>query len=335
MLRALRQWMTARGTDAALALAPRLRPVDIARLQALAAALGPRCPVLGSMVAGNMRAAGLYAPDVHRAYFAQIAAHLAGALHAFRCAGRWTGAEATEQFARYVRDRVEVDPSLTVLRAHAAGGQGAVILGPHCAGYLLHMPRLNHVVPLTVLLRHSRRRRRAAAKERWCQVAALRGLAEPRVAGRPQQRLAAITAALRAGAVLFVTPDLPRARDDGIAVRFLGREIYLPGGAAVAAVRTGVPVYFMSAEADGPRHRLVLEAAPPPAAHTHRHEQVEHYLRWFAAEFERFVRAQPAMWYSWGDKRWTRVLRGDPDYSTPLGTAGADALALPRVAGAS
>jgi len=334
-LRALRQWLTARGTDAALALAPRLRAVDIARLQALVGGLGPRCPVLGHKVAENMRAAGVYTPELHRAYFRQIAAHLAGAMHAFRCAGRWESAEATEQFARLVREQIEVDPSLTVLRNPAAGGQGAVILGPHCAGYLLHMPRLNHVVPLTVLLRHSRRRRRAVAKARWCQVAALRGLAEPRVAGRPHQRLAAITAALRAGAVLFVTPDLPRSRDDGIAVPFLGREIYLPGGAAVAAVRTGVPVYFLWAEADGARHRLMLQPAPPPATRLHRHEQVEYYMRWFAGEFERFVRAQPAMWYSWGDKRWTRVLRGDADYSTPLASADRPAIAMPRIVEAS
>lgn len=41
-------------------------------------------------------------------------------------------------------------------------------------------------------------------------------------------------------------------------------------------------------------------------------------MQWFASGFERFVRAQPPLWYLWADKRWTRVFRDDPRYSRPL-----------------
>ena len=56
------------------------------------------------------------------------------------------------------------------------------------------------------------------------------------------------------------------------------------------------------------------EMAMADAGATSRRAAVRRRLQWFATSFEDFLRRQPALWYLWGDKRWTRVLRGDPRY---------------------
>jgi hypothetical protein len=49
-----------------------------------------------------------------------------------------------------------------------------------------------------------------------------------------------------------------------------------------------------------------------------RQAAVQAILQWFASGLERFLIAQTPLWYLWGDKRWTRLLRGDPRYARPL-----------------
>jgi lauroyl/myristoyl acyltransferase len=322
LLRALRHWLVARVTDGALSAAPHLSPRAADRLAGVIARLGPRLPVLARMVADNMRAAGVYSAAAHRAYFAQLAGHFAGALHALRCAAPTT-AGGSPALAALAAQRVELDDSVQRLQAALSGGRGVILVGPHICNYLLNLARLNQTAPLTVYLRYSKDRRRQAAKERWYRASGVAWISEPAGAGGPLGRLGRMAAALHAGRVLFITPDLPQKRDDGVAVRFFGREIYLPAGPALLAERTGAPLFALTAAPAGPRQRLLvhgpIDEAESGRGISARRAAVRRRMQWFAAQFEHFVRTSPELWYLWGDKRWTRVFRGDTRYVGPLG----------------
>ena len=310
-MRRVRQWLVARATDVAVRAAPRLHARTPDRLAAWLARWGPRLPFIARLSADNMRAVGVYSPAVLRAHFAQLGAHFAGALHALRC-------EPGPEFARIAADGVELDDSLGNLRTAAAQGRGAVLMQPHITNYLLNTTPLNEAIPLTAYLRHSKDPRRHAAKEHWQRVSGVAWISEPKTAGGALGRLARMADAVRAGRVLVITPDLPQKREDGTPVRFFGREIYLPAGPALLAVRTGAPLFVLLAQAQGPRQRLLLRGPfadePGGTGRDARRAAVQRRLQWFATCLEEFLRDQPALWYLWGDKRWTRVFRGDPRY---------------------
>ena len=120
--------------------------------------------------------------------------------------------------------------------------------------------------------------------------------------------------------------NLPQKSGAGTPVQFCDREIYLPSGAAYLAVRTRVPLYFLIARAaDGRLHLDLhgpLETDSPPRGRAAREQAVRDRMQWFATSFERFVRQQPALWYLWGDKRWTRLFAGDTRYVQPAAPSG-------------
>lgn len=316
LLRAVRHWVTARATDTALLAAPRLSVPAADRIGELLGRCGRHLPIVARRIADNMRALGVYSAAAHRAHFTQLGAHFAGALQALRCAGR-----ETRDFTRLAAARVELDESILRLHVARAGGRGVILMGPHIANYLLDLARLSQEVPLTVYLRYSRDAGRREAKQRWYQASGVGWISEPAAAGGPLGRLGRMAAALRAGRVLFITPDLPQKREEGTPVQFFGREIYLPAGPGLLALRSGAPLFLLSASVRGPRQRLTLhgpfEDEAVLAERGGRKAAVERRLQWFAHGLERFLREQAPLWYLWGDKRWTRVLRGDPRYLSP------------------
>jgi lauroyl/myristoyl acyltransferase len=319
LLHAARRWITSRLTDAALLAAPRLSARAADGIGGLLGRCGPHVPVLSRLVEDNMRALGVYSPRVHREYFSQLGAHFAGALHALRCAGRTAGDGAAAELTGIACQQIELDQSVADLHRAAAGGRGVILVGPHISNYLVNLARLNQDLPLTVYLRYSKDRRRQAAKQRWYQASGVAWISEPADSGRPLGRLGPMIAALREGRVLFITPDLPQKRGRGVAVRFFDREIYLPPGPAVLAVRTGAPLLMLAARLHGQRQRLVVCARCPGGPSQSRAEGVRQRLQWFATCFEQFLIEQTPLWYLWGDKRWTGLLHGDPRYVRPLG----------------
>ncbi len=329
MLRALRRSIRTRATGAAAWVAPHLSRRAVDRVRTLLACCGPHLPVIGRIVADNMRCLGLYSRDVHRAYFAQVGEHLAGALHALRCADEARDHGPSPELARIAGERVELDESVAKLHAAAAGGRGVVIMGPHIAGYLIHLARLNGEIPLTVFLRHSRDERKRAAQQRWYRSSGVSWISESAAAGGALGRLGSMSKAVAGGGALYITPDLPRKRGDGLPVRFFGREIYLPAGPGMLAVRTGAPLLMLLARPSGAGVRLYVrgpfEAPPRARGRAARQAAIGQRLQWFATCFEEFLTAHPQLWYLWGDKRWTRVLRGDPSYAGRLKCGGSDA----------
>ena len=200
------------------------------------------------------------------------------------------------------------------------GGRGVVLVGPHICSYLLSLTRLNECVPLTVYLRYSKDERRRVAKQRWYDASGVQWISEPASQMGSLGRVGRMAAALTEGRTLFITPDLPQKRGDGTPVRLLGREVYLPAGAATLAVRTGAPLLMLTAERVASRRcgkaacatqRLIVHGPYPRdrdgcGAGTRR-AAVSARLQWFADALTGFVTRVPELWYLWGDKRWTRV----------------------------
>jgi len=315
--------------DAALAFAPRLAPAAIDAMETAFARMGPRLPMLAQMVAGNMRAAGLYSRQVHRDYFACSAAHLAGVLHVLRYAGRGSTGQVHPALSRLVEERVRLDDSFSCLSEAAAGGKGVVLLGVHAANYMLVLARINQELPITVYLRYSPDPRKQAAKTAWCRAAGLEFIAEPPGVLDPSHRAELMARALQEGRILIVTPDLAQKREEGVPVRFLDREIYLPGGPVALSLIVEAPLVTVVAAPGAPTKAITLRFFGPKSPKVvdrrrgWRQEATHERLQWFTDLFtSEFLCRCPALWFLWGDKRWTRAFRGDPRYTSPLPEAG-------------
>lgn len=331
MLRPLRKALTERVIRSVGELAPRLTPRTIECWSARLAALGPHIPIVGRQVRDNMRRAGIATPVAPRAYFRQLGQHFAGALHALHWADDGTAGDISPQLARYTANHVTLDASVTGLHEARRLNRGVILMGPHICNYLISLARLNQDIPLTIYLRHSKDPRRTALKERWYRAAGIQWIAEPADAGGALGRIRRMSAALRANRVLFITPDLPQKPAAGVAVRWLDRVIYLPAGPALLSLRSGAPLYMLTATVAGAAQRLSVTGpcpAPPPGkGSAARQHAVQQRLQWFADEFAAFLHAEPALWYLWGDKRWTRVVHHDPRYTSPLPTTRAGRVA--------
>lgn len=331
MLREIRQWVTAQARTTAAALAPRLSRQAADRLGATIAHVGPHVPVLARQVADNMRSAGIYSRPAHRAYFIGLAEHFAGALQVLRCAAG--SAELTAEsrdaqspspvrlssrpkpaFMQLVRERIGVDASVDQLRESLVQGRGAIILSPHINNYFMSVARLNEQVPLTVYMRWVNDPQRQAAKDKWYQVSGCTFISQPPDGGGPLGRMKRMAEVIETGRPLMVLIDLTQKREDGVAVRFFGRQVYLPAGAAVLALRTAAPVFVMTAYRAEGRQVIRLHGPYRVDRRDHRQAGVQRILQTFADHLERMLIEQPGLWYLWADKRWTRTFRGDPRY---------------------
>ncbi len=338
MLRTFRRHVTASLSNAALRAAPLVPESLVQAAQGVISGVGARSPMLARLVADNMRAVGLYSPEVHRDYFRRVAEHLAAAMHIFRHvppADTPAGRPMAAGLARVVHQQIKLGDSVEVLRRALEGGQGAIIVGAHVTNFLLILARLNEEIPLTVYLRHSRDPRKLEAKQRWCRATGLSFIAEPASSADPTRRAATLADALAAGRVLVITPDLPQKDGDGVAVRFLDRIVHFPNGPAAMSLLTGAPLVSATGRPEGRATRLVLEgplsAEVSAKGRGWRQAAIAERMQWFADRFAAYLQANPSLWFLWADNRWTRVFRGDPRFATPIDASSTSARAT-RVA---
>lgn len=354
LLRKSRQWLTSRLTAAAMSAAPALPARVIDGLESVIARVGPWSPVLAGMVADNMRAVGLYSREVHRDYFSNAAAHLAGVMQVFRYHGRDERGKMHPELAWLVEQRVLLDDSFERLREAVAMGKGVVLLGVHASNFMLVLARMNQELPITVYLRHSRDPQKQLAKRRWCEITGLDFIAEPASVVNPARRAEIMAEALQAGRVLVITPDLALKREEGTPVRFFDREVFLPGGPVALSLVVQAPLVTVvaapAAIVGGPAAGSVarrpagrectsmragnvrsangaivlrffgpMNADVPQRGRGWRQEAARERLQWFTDILvNEFLRPHPALWFLWGDKRWTRVFRGDLRYTRRL-----------------
>lgn len=321
-MRTVRKWFTDKLTDAALFAAPLMGTRGIDTIESLVAHFGRFCPVVSDIVAKNMRTVGLYTPQGHRDYFARIAAHVAGELHVLRNVPRdlasTTPAMPTE-LDRLVRSRILLDTSFDRLKQASLGGKGVILMAPHIIDLPLWMARLNQEVPLSVYMRDTKNPSRRHAKQLWYTTAGFEAIVE---SSRNQDPLDSeqndatssrerLIEALGRGRVVAITPDIPQKDRNVKPVRFFDRQVCLPRGAAVLSKLTSAPLMTMTAEPAGAAIRLVLHG---PFSVESKSAGVQERMQWFTDCFVDFLRAHPSLWFFWGDKRWTRVFKGDTRY---------------------
>lgn len=295
------------------AVAPRLAPGAIDAIQRSVARLGPSVPILGAMVADNMKAAGVFTPEVVKGYFEQAALHLSNAIRIFRLGSN------TAEVAALARRQVDLDDSISHLRQALASGRGAVVAPAHVCNYILTLARLHQETPVCVYLRWSSDRRKREMKQAWCRATGLPVILEPESEADPAGRAAMCIEALRRGTALVMTPDIAQKAGKGVPVRLLGRSANLPTGPASIAMLAETPLVPVFGRLASGKHfisaREPIEVRSLPRAEGGRKAAIQRAMQVWTDHFAEFLHRSPEAWFLWGDNRWTRVFAGDEGYA--------------------
>jgi KDO2-lipid IV(A) lauroyltransferase len=211
-----------------------------------------------------------------------------------------------------VPDRLGFHESVANLDEAVARGRGVVLASPHLFCYESGAAYINGRHRVVAVARESQDRARQALKQRWYEAAGLQIAYRPRRASLLEDTTACLRV-LKTGRILAITPDLIVPPPAGVRVRIFGRETYLPRGIVVLAARMRAPLVTVSAQwqQDG---RLLIRFSRPieyPRTADRERTALEGLQAW-CRDFEEYLRANPADWMFWLDKRWTRVLRTSP-----------------------
>lgn len=271
--------------------------------------LGGRTPVLSSIVRGNLRAAGLYSPEVFEEYFQQVAQHLCNGVRIFHDPG------ATATLAK---QQIELDASISYLTAAREAGRGVLLAPAHTVNFVLTLARLNQEVPICIFLRWSSDSGKLRMKRDWCEACGLRVVMEPARSMSATTRAAICVDELRTGSILAITPDVAQKAADGAGVRVFDRTAYLPTGAAAIAQLAESPIVPLFGRLEESAQTLYCQPAYQVERVSReeggRKAALQNAMQTWASQFEAFVKKSPAAWFFWGDRSWTRVFRGDPKY---------------------
>jgi len=253
---------------------------------------------LRARLARNMKLAGVYRKGLVPEHFDRAVDHLVMMAHIFRAGIRGSGC----------LERFRFDASLDHVREARARGKGGLIIAPHLCGFPVLPAVVNQQVPCHLYIRRNKDEAKMAINRAVGRAADTNLVCPPPDATRAQ-RLQVAVDALRAGHLLYVTPDLPWKSHEGTAVSIFGRTTYFPTGVFVMAMRTGaavVPAWWRwdngaySVRFDPP---VILDRGGGVKSVT------EAAMRTWAAHVDAFLRAEPAMWWNWLDNRWTALLR--------------------------
>ena len=315
-LRQFRRRCTSGIVHGAASLAPFAPDFAINFSEWLIGRAGPVAPRLAEMVRQNMKSAGVYDPEIFRRHFGNIARHLTNGLRVL------SNGHSPEYVRELARRDIQLDASVESARSEIEQTKGGLIAPAHCVNYLVSLVRLNESVPISIYLRWSKDERRIDLKRRWCAAAGLDVIIEPAGISNPAARAELIIDAIRSGKTVAITPDLAQRAGEGVPIRWMGRIAHLPSGPASLAMLAEVPVLPLFA-----RHhegRQILYFANPirvtrlTRSEGGRAESVRRAMQLWSDGFERFIRECPDQWFLWGDNRWTRVLQGDPAYSSSV-----------------
>ncbi|XXF77820.1 lysophospholipid acyltransferase family protein [Myxococcaceae bacterium GXIMD 01537] len=183
------------------------------------------------------------------------------------------------------------------LRAHVATGQGALLATAHFGNWELAGEMLiRWGVPLNALVRPLK----GALNNR---------IVENRVynAGAgliyPKGAIAETAEALRLGESVYMLLDQALPAKAGVFVPFFGRLASTTPALAVAAQRTGMPVFVVMGVREGGRLRLHVEGPIPAPETGDPQERAREHTARVTAVLEKFVRQYPEQWM-WLHRRW-------------------------------
>src|SRR5690606_34535040 len=111
----------------------------------------------------NMVAAGVYSRKAHRAYFQNVARHLANGVRVFSLNGDLAAVQ------RLADHDVGLDETIAPARAAMSQGRGGLIAPAYCVNYLVSLVRLSRDLPVSIYLRWSKDPRKVELKRRWCE----------------------------------------------------------------------------------------------------------------------------------------------------------------------
>lgn len=318
-LRAVRRWCTANALIAGARCAPLMPEFAVCSAEGVARFFGRRLPPLASMVRANMQTAGVYSPERFTEYFTQVARHLGNAARIFkyhRTPGR---------LQSLAREQVELDSTLARLADYRTGGRGALLAPAHAVNFLLTAARVHQEFPIRVFLRWSKDERRVKLKQQWCEACGLNVLLEPGRTVSATTRAEMCVDCLKRGEILLITPDVAQKRDEGTPVSLLGRTAFLPTGAAAIAMLAEAPLVPMFSRLErGVQVMYIEDPIPIPMrsrAEGGRSAALGTAMQHWTNGFDAYLRACPVAWFLWGDSRWTRFFRGDPEFSDLSGGA--------------
>jgi KDO2-lipid IV(A) lauroyltransferase len=237
-------------------------------------------------------------PGDHRAIARGVRAHAARlALEWARLSRAARSADERARTAEWVRELVELDPSIARLRELHGAGRGVLIVTAHLGNWELLAARLSvEGFPGAVVGRVKRNDPLAD----WLRE--LRGAFDlPTLDQEAHPR--PLLAALRAGGLLGLLTDLAPRHVAGELAPFFGRPALTMTAPAALARATGLPLVPVRCVARGARYVLEVEEPLRLDAARDRAGARADLLARMNAVFERWIRATPEQW-AWYQPRW-------------------------------
>jgi KDO2-lipid IV(A) lauroyltransferase len=196
-----------------------------------------------------------------------------------------------------LNSQCEVD-GLEQLRTALAAGRGAILLGAHMGNGALLAARLARAGwPVSVVYRQARMMS-AGFFERGLPLYGIEGI--PANAGL--RAYVQMLDALRRGRILFVMIDQgTKAAQDGIVLRFLGKEMPMSVGPAQLARQSGAPVLPLSTTAAEPVWKFAIGAPVARVPGSSLGAEAEQLAR----VTEQNILQYPHLW-SWHHRRWRK-----------------------------
>lgn len=194
-------------------------------------------------------------------------------------------------------DTLRTPEAWAALKAHVDSGQGALLVTAHFGNWELLGEMLVRLgVPMNGLVRPLKGALNARLVDYRVHKAGV-GLIYPKGA------IAETTGALKRGESVYMLLDQALPAKAAVFVPFFGRLASTTPALAVAAQRTGKPVFVVMGVREGRHLRLHVEGPirPPEAGRPHE-RMVEHTAR-VTAVLEKYVRQYPEQWM-WLHRRW-------------------------------
>lgn len=184
------------------------------------------------------------------------------------------------------------------LRTALAQGRGAILLGAHMGNGALLAARLARSgCPVSVVYRQARMMS-AGFFERGLPLYGIEGI----LANAGLRAYVQMLDALRRGRILFVMMDQgTRTAQDGIVLRFLGKDMPMSAGPAQLARQSGATVLPLLTKAADPVWKFEISAPVPRVAGS----SLESEVRRLAGVTEQQILQHPHLW-SWHHRRWRR-----------------------------
>lgn len=200
--------------------------------------------------------------------------------------------------ARWIARHIDVGNFPERVEAHLKPGRGALFVIPHMGNWeLAGLTAGRRGLKMFFL---TGRQRNPLAEAYLNRVRAATGL---EYIPRDEKAVRTVLRNLQAGKIFGILPDV-RMKTPGVPVKLFGYDAELPGGVALFARRTGVPIFLGHVRRVGWSHHIWAFEQPiwsDPASDSDR--DAARISRCIADYFTEVVRSHPEQ-YFWYNKRW-------------------------------